>query len=69
MTIEEHFEENGALYEPEKRVWPPEELAYTYYLFNLLTGENRIDTGCGSCRRAVINRVRGEYKKWKIGKK
>jgi hypothetical protein len=66
MTIDEHFEQNGErLYEPDKRVWPPSDLAYTYDLFNLITNENRGDTGCGSCRRAVINRVRGEYKRWK----
>ena len=66
MSLEEHFQENGErLFGSDKRVWPPEELQYTYHLFSLITGESRQDTGCGSCRRAVINRVRGEYRRWK----
>ena len=66
MTLEDNFKENGErLFGSDKRIWPPEELQYTYYLFQLITGESRQDTGCGSCRRAVINRVRGEYRRWK----
>jgi len=41
-----------------KKVWQPEEMAVIYKIFNLSTGENRRDTGCGSCRRAVVNRVK-----------
>jgi len=44
-----------------KRVWQPDELAYTYAIYNLYTGENRTDTGCGSCRRSIIANVRGLY--------
>jgi hypothetical protein len=65
MTLEEHFQENGHLFEAVKRVWQPDQLAYAYLLYNLITGENRGDTGCGSCRRAVIAKVRGTYLKWK----
>ena len=66
MTLEDHFKENGErLFGSDKRIWPPEELQHAYYLFSLITGESRVDTGCGSCRRAVINRVRGEYRRWK----
>jgi hypothetical protein len=46
-----------------KRVWQPEELALTYHIFNLHFGENRKDTGCGSCRRSIISNVRGLYNK------
>lgn len=46
----------------DKKVWQPEELAITYEIFNLHFGENRVDTGCGSCRRSVINHVRKMYK-------
>ena len=44
-----------------KRVWQPDELAYTYRIYNLYSGENRSDTGCGSCRRSIIANVRGLY--------
>jgi hypothetical protein len=35
-----------------------QEVAVAYAIFNLETGENRRDTGCGSCRRAVVTRVK-----------
>jgi hypothetical protein len=41
-----------------KKIWQPEEVAVAYVIFNLETGENRVDTGCGSCRRAVVTRVK-----------
>lgn len=45
----------------DKRVWQPDELAITYHIYNLYTGESRTDTGCGSCRRSIIANVRGLY--------
>lgn len=44
-----------------KRVWQPDELAYTYTIYNSYYGENRRDSGCGSCRRSVIAHVRRLY--------
>ena len=52
----------------DKRVWQPDELAYTYQIYNMHFGENRMDTGCGSCRRSIINHIRGLYSKIEQGK-
>ena len=45
----------------DKKVWQPDELYYTYQIYNMYFGENRVDTGCGSCRRSVIAHVRKLY--------
>lgn len=50
--------EHEEWFRSNKKVWQPEEMAVVYKIFNLSTGENRRDTGCGSCRRAVVNRVK-----------
>lgn len=52
-------------FESGKKIWQPTELQAVYHIFNLATGENRIDTGCGSCRRAVVNRVKKMYQQEK----
>jgi len=55
------LEQHGQWFQVEKRIWQPQELQIVYTIFNLATGENRRDTGCGSCRRAVIAKVRKMY--------
>jgi hypothetical protein len=52
-----------------KRIWQPDELAYTYVIYNLYYGENRRDSGCGSCRRSVIAHVRKLYENFVLEKK
>ncbi len=52
------FDQHKSWFEGDKKIWQPEEVAVAYVIFNLETGENRVDTGCGSCRRAVVTRVK-----------
>jgi hypothetical protein len=60
--VRKMLEEKAHWYETNgKKIWQPEELLYTYQIFNLHFGENRQDTGCGSCRRSVVNHVRKLY--------
>jgi len=49
-----------------KGSWTTEDFKVCYKLYNLLTGQNRKDSGCSSCRRVVINKLRQEYKKLNI---
>lgn len=58
------FEQHREWFETDKKIWQPKELAVAYLIFNLATGENRRDTGCGSCRRAVISRVKKMYQEY-----
>ena len=55
------FEQHKEWFESDKKIWQPTELQTAYLIFNKATGENRRDTGCGSCRRAVVNRVKKMY--------
>ena len=52
------FDKHKSWFKTDKKIWQPEEVAVAYAIFNLETGENRRDTGCGSCRRAVVTRVK-----------
>ena len=58
------FEQHKDWFEIDKKIWQPGELAVAYLIFNLATGESRVDTGCGSCRRAVVNRVKKMYQQF-----
>ena len=49
-----------------KGTWKTWEMAWMYEIYNLYTGENKKDGGCGACRSGVVNKVRliqEEYKK------
>jgi len=58
------FDQHRSWFESDKKIWQPEELAVAYLIFNKSTGENRVDTGCGSCRRAVVNRVKKMFQNY-----
>jgi hypothetical protein len=63
MTWQEKLQANLSKFTPERRTWTPEEMALAYEIDNEANGLNNRDTGCGSCRRAVISRVRNLAKK------
>lgn len=48
-------------YDGRKRSWSPQDLKEAYDLHNRLTGQNKRDQGCGSCRRAVIQALQQKY--------
>ena len=57
MTWEEKLKANLSKFTHDRRTWSGEELALAYEIDNEANGLNNKDTGCGSCRRAVITRV------------
>ena len=59
--IQEHEE----LLKKPKGVWQPGELAPIYKIYNVYTGENKQDAGCGACRTGVVNKVRAIYEEYK----
>jgi len=59
------LDQHSDWFETDKKIWQPTELQVVYLIFNLATGENRRDTGCGSCRRAVVNKVKKMYQQEK----
>jgi|DEB0MinimDraft_10_1074344.scaffolds.fasta_scaffold12398_5 hypothetical protein len=44
-----------------KRSWSPADLREAYELHNRLTGQNKSDSGCNACRRAVIQTLQHQY--------
>jgi hypothetical protein len=58
MTWEEKLKANAATFTDGRRTWSVQELALAYEIDNEANGLGNRDTGCGSCRRAVISRVR-----------
>jgi hypothetical protein len=44
-----------------KSVWTGDDLQKIYNMYNQIKGTNKLDTGCNSCRRAVINETRDFY--------
>ena len=58
MTWEEKLKENLATFNDGRNTWTVQELALAYEIDNEANGLSNRDTGCGSCRRAVIARVR-----------
>lgn len=61
LEVRALFDQHRSWFETDKKIWQPTELQVVYMIFNMATGENRRDTGCGSCRRAVVNRVKKMY--------
>lgn len=59
MLLDQLIQENLPLFtNPNKRVWLADELRIVYQIKNLADGTNVVDTGCGSCRRSTVTRVR-----------
>ena len=58
MAWEEKLKANAATFTDGRRTWSTAELALAYEIDNEANGLSNRDTGCGSCRRAVISRVR-----------
>lgn len=57
MTWQEELQANSHLFDGTKKFWLPEELALAYRIWNGANAENhgyREDTGCSSCRRAIV---------------
>jgi|LakMenEpi03Aug12_release.lakeMendotaPanAssembly.Ray.scaffolds.fasta_scaffold2739410_2 hypothetical protein len=60
------LETNIDLFQPVKRNWQPDELAIAYRIYNGYYGTAIRDTGCGSCRRSVLQhliKIAEEYRK------
>lgn len=55
---EEALKESAHLFPMEKKIFPQEEVAIAYHIYNLHFGTMKIDTGCGACRRDVITAVK-----------
>jgi len=63
MTWQEKLQANKHLFGEGRRTWSVEELALAYEIDNEANGLNNRDTGCGSCRRSVISRIRNLVKR------
>ena len=59
------YKENINLFSFDKKSWTPQQIRICYEIYNKLTGQNKSDSGCPSCRRTVINAVKLNYKKIK----
>ena len=57
MAWEEKLRAYLSTFSHSKKTWSLEELALAYEIDNEANGLNNVDTGCGSCRRAVLTRV------------
>ena len=58
---QELLELGGKYFSGLKSTWTGTDLQNIYRLYNAITGQNKKDTGCNSCRRESINFVRDEY--------
>jgi len=57
MTWQEELEANLSLFTEAKKFWTPEELAMAYRIWNGAHKDQfgpRVDTGCSSCRRSIV---------------
>jgi len=60
MTWQELLTLHKDKFDGKKNMWHPEEIALAYQIWNDAYRDKfpqRVDVGCGSCRRAVINGV------------
>lgn len=64
QEIIELFDAHGQLFGTPNRIWSPEQLQIAYQIYNLYYNTNKVDTGCGSCRRDTVNSVRGIYQEY-----
>ena len=60
MTWEDQLKANLHLFDGKKTVWQSEELALAYEIWNGANAAKhgfRVDTGCSSCRRSIVQGV------------
>jgi len=60
MTWQEKLQLHKDKFDGKKSAWHPEEIALAYEIWNEANADRfqaKVDVGCGSCRRAVINGV------------
>ncbi len=60
MTWQEQLRLHKEKFNGTKNAWHPEEIALAYLIWNEANAGKfppKVDTGCGSCRRAVITGV------------
>ncbi len=50
------------LFEKTARVYAPVEVALMFSLYNRVFNQNKKDTGCGGCRRNIMNALLPIYK-------
>jgi len=59
MNWQDLISAHGHLFtNPNKRTFSAEEMAIAYRIINSHDGSSIIDTGCHSCRRSALTRVR-----------
>lgn len=59
MSLQELIQQYGSLFtNPNKRTYPAAEMAIAYQIMNAHDNTNVQDTGCSSCRRTTLARVR-----------
>ena len=59
------IQETEPLLTSPRQVFQAHEMAQMYKIYNLYTGENKRDGGCGACRTSVMNKVRKIYEEYK----
>lgn len=60
MTWQEQLRLHKEKFNGTKNTWHPEEITLAYLIWNEANADKfppKVDTGCGSCRRAVITGV------------
>lgn len=55
------IQEAEPLLKQPRQVFQAHEMALMYKIYNLYTGENKKDGGCGACRTNIMNKVRKIY--------
>jgi len=45
-----------------KSYWTEKDLKWAYSLYNRITGQNKKDTGCRSCRKQVVDFLKRKYR-------
>jgi len=61
MTWEEELKTNLQLFTTAKNYWTPEEIQMAYRVWNGANASQfgpRVDTGCSSCRRSIVQGCR-----------
>ena len=61
IDLNELISLNEHLLDKPRAAFQAYEMTIIYLMYNLITGENKKDVGCGSCRASTVNRVRKYY--------
>ena len=59
------IQEAEPLLSKPRQVFQNYEMTQIYKIYNLYTGEQKRDGGCGACRTNVVNKVRKIYEEYK----